>query len=103
MAQRAAPSVSESQRAIEFGEEIVVDIKVMAGNSARNKHKQTFGGSTCALTAIDANSHYHWGYLLKSTKETLESLVDIRRNIRAAGRHLRTIRTDNAFVTRSIK
>jgi hypothetical protein len=75
----------------------------MADNSSRNQHKKTFGGATCALTAIDVHSHFHWGYLLRSTSEILEPLKDIRDIIKSSGRQLKMIRTDNAFLTKEIK
>ena len=102
MAQRPAPSVSDSSRDLADGEEIVVDIKVIC-SGPHEKHKKTFGGSTCALTAIDVATNFHWGFLLKTQKHLEEPLELIRQEIASTGRQLKTIRTDNQFLTRNIK
>jgi len=95
------PSSSES-RVLSPGEEIVMDCKVFADNKGM-RHQQTFGGCKFTLTAIDVSTGYHWGFLLKSQASLEQYCETLRLEIVSAGRTLRRLRTDNAFVTNALK
>jgi hypothetical protein len=95
------PSSTES-RILSPGEEIVMDCKVFADNKGM-RHQQTFGGCKYTLTAIDVTTGYHWGFLLKSQASLEQYCETLRLEIVSAGRILRRLRTDNAFVTNALK
>ena len=103
MAQQPMPGISTSKKELFAGEEIQIDIKVMADNSKRLKHKRAIGGYTCALVAVDLKTGFRWIYLLKNQAHLETTLEEIRLEIHSHRRELKVIRMDNQFVTDEIK
>ena len=79
-----------------------MDCKVFADNKGM-RHQQTFGGCKYTLTAIDVSTGYHWGFLLKSQAALEQYCETLRLEVVSAGRTIRRLRTDNAFVTIALK
>ena len=102
MARRPASTSTSTSHVPIIGEEIELDIKVFADHSSFNQHKKSMGGHTCVLTAIDVSSGYHWGHVLRSQSHLERILELIRLDIAFYGRTLKTIRTDNQFITSAI-
>ena len=102
MAQQPKPGLSTNIRDLFPGEEIQIDIKVIADNSKRLKHKRAIGGYTCALTVVDMKTGFKWVYLLKNQAHLEVTLEAIRLEIVAQRRELKVIRLDNQFVTEAV-
>ena len=81
---------------------IQIDIKVIANNSKRLKHKRATGGYTIALTVVDMKTGFKWVNLLKNQAHLEVTLEEIILAIVAQRRELKVICLDNQFVTKAI-
>ena len=101
------PYASESviQRELQPGEELIMDIKIIADNK-HNSSKQSFNNNLSALTIIDNATNYKWGFPLQNhgTSSTIiEKLLIVHKEILSHGRILKFIRADAQFVTNEIQ
>ena len=102
MAQQPKPELTTNIKDLLPGEEIQIDIKVIADNSKRLKHKRAIGGYTSALTVVDMKTGFKWVYLLKNHAHLEVTLEAIRLEIVSQRRELKVIRLDNQFVTEAV-
>ena len=85
------------------GDEIQIDIKVLADSSKARKHKRAKKGYTCVLSAIHLATGYKWGYPLKHQEYLETSLEDIRLDIYSEYIKLKMVTIDNQFVTEPVR
>ena len=103
MAQQPMPGSIVPPREANIGEEFQLDIKVIADNSKARKHKRAIGKYTSTLTAIDKNSGYLIGFLLKNHVHLETTLEKLRLEIFSKHRILKIVRLDNQFITEPIR
>ena len=99
----AAPQISMPvDRELAIGEEFQVDVKEWQGE--HKKPNKSFSGSNLSLTCVDAKSKFMYGnWIPNKTEETfLKIFKSLRHKVLNKGRVLKTIRVDNAFVTKAI-
>ena len=65
MNRKPYPSESVLQRDLQPGEELIMDIKIIADNK-NNISKRSFNNNLSALTIIDNSTNYKWGFPLQN-------------------------------------
>ena len=105
MNRKPYPSESVIQRDLHPGEELIMDIKIIADHK-HNITKRSFNNNLSALTIIDNSTNYKWGFPLQNhgTSNTIiEKLTIVHREILSHGRILKIIRADAQFLTHEIQ
>ena len=105
MTRKSYTSESVVQRDLLPGEELIMDIKVIADNK-NNSLKKSFNNNLSALTIIDNATNYKWGFPLPNhgTSNTIiEKLNIVKKEIISLNRVLKYIRADDQFVTSEIQ
>ena len=104
MTRKSYTSESIIQRDLQPGEELIMDIKIIADNK-NNISKRSFNNNLSALTIIDNSTNFKWGFPLQNhgTSNTIiEKLNIVLKEILSHGRILKIIRADAQFVTSDI-
>ena len=105
MTRKSYSSESILKRDLLPGEELVMDIKIIADNKY-NISKKSFNHNVSALTIIDNATNYKWGFPLQNhgTSATiLEKLDIVHKELLSQHRVLKFIRADDQFVTADIQ
>ena len=105
MTRKSYASESIVHRDLLPGEELIMDIKIIADNK-NNSQKKSFNNNLSALTIIDNATNYKWGFPLQNhgTSTTIIEMLNIvRKEIISHNRVLKYIRADDQFVTSEIQ
>lgn len=105
MNRRSYSSESMVQRELLPGEELIMDIKIIADNK-NNVHKKSFNNNLSALTIIDNATNFKWGYPLPNhgtSASIIEKLILVYQELQSHNRILKFIRADDQFVTSEIQ
>ena len=105
MTRKSYSSESIVHRDLLPGEELIMDIKIIADNK-HNVHKKSFNNNLSALTIIDNATDYKWGYPLPNhgtSASIIEKLILVYQELKSHNRILMIIRADDQFVTSEIK
>ena len=82
IAQQPMPGSSTSDRFLEPGEKVQIDIKVFSDNNKARKHKRAMWGVyMCAITVVDLATGFKLEYALKHTDHLETTLEEIRLKI----------------------
>ena len=104
MTRKSYPSETLVHRNLLPGEELIMDIKIIADNK-HNVHKKSFNNNLSALTIIDNATDFKWGYPLPNhgtSASIIDKLIIVHQEIISHNRILRYIRADDQFVTSDI-
>ncbi len=105
MTRKSYASESIVHRDLLPGEELTMDIKIIADNK-HNAHKKSFNNNLSALTIIDNATNFKWGYPLPNhgtSASIIIKLILAYQELSSHNRILKFIRADDQFITSDIR